>query len=220
MRDLVRPLLEAAGLTVLDEPTRIPVPPQGDGGDELAILGQLQSLDSDGTTFAYYFRPAEAKPPIPRWLSTLSRVSYDLEPSPRIFLVVEETSDGLEADAVACGAGVLLLDREQSQIEVFVAPSPPGDELTAGEFERRVQAVRTRIVSRATLEQRRIQEQYSQASQIAANAGPASAARLRELQAEHDAMEAWKVERERELAAAARARDLERVLAIEAQVGG
>jgi hypothetical protein len=196
LRPLLRQALEEAGHTVLDERTPVELPELVDR----AVVGNLQSTDSNGVRHAYYIRPARVTPAIPDWISTIVRAAHDVNPAVSVYVVVERRSKRAVADAEACGAGLIVL-RAGGRIERVRTFGPPTSAITDAEFDAAAERVRRTIVSKAEIEKSRAMTSFFEADAVAAGAGPASERRLRELRDEHAAWVAWEEDRLHELEA-------------------
>jgi hypothetical protein len=159
--------IESAGYEPLPEPVAIPLP-----GSDLqgGILGDIQALDGDGRTHAYYVRP-EGDKPVPQWLANYAIASHDL-PDVRVFVVVEESSAELERSCRGCGAGLLRVDVETHSIEVLVGPDEFDRSRLDAAFKEAVKTVRRRMETRLQLNQDKISDDFAAVDKITADMDP------------------------------------------------
>ena len=192
LRPIILQALELAGHTIVQERQPVDLPTLSS-----ALVGHIQSRDSNNQLHSYFVRPASASPAIPEWISATVRASHALDEPVPVHVVVERAGADALSDAQACGAGLLLI--EDGGLEQLLEFSAPAGAITGAEFRHDCEVVRREIVSRAAIEKHRAQTAYFKASNVAQNAGPASAQRLADLLHDHAEWVHWEGEMKAEL---------------------
>lgn len=145
----LRTALDAAGYEVVDP---VPVELPDGTGIEGQIIGDVQSIDSDGRRNVYYVR-TDGRRPIPQWIARLAmaaRTRGDVV----VHVVVEETTTILEQSCRACGAGLLRI-RVEAEYELELAVDPEEYDpaaVTTGRLAR-ISALRRRLITKLDLNQ-------------------------------------------------------------------
>jgi hypothetical protein len=193
-------------LTVID-PQPISVP-----GDQGSVLGQVQAEDGTGRKIAFYLRPAAASQSVPAYVSRLSRATYLAETNVRVCIVIAETDDGAEADARACGAGLLVMTSES--LTQVVEPSLPSDDLNESELEELAADVRRHIIRAAQLRITELETSYHRAREVVDPADTKAKDLLRQIKKKCSKCECWQEELTKEWDNASRRGDREALEAL------
>jgi hypothetical protein len=152
----LRVALDAAGYEVVD-PVPLELPPDSEIGGH--ILGDLQSIDSDGRRNVYYVR-TDGRRAVPQWIARLAKAARR-RGDVQIHVVVEETTTVLEQSCRACGAGLLRLHVE-AEYDLELAVSPDEFDPTAEETQRlaRITTLRRRLVTKLDLNMEAAKRDY------------------------------------------------------------
>lgn len=214
IRERLVPILEAQGHSVMEPLHRYELPasdamPQGG-----AIVGNLQTRDTEGRRFSFYIRPEHVVPLVPKWFSARVRAAATHHSNIDVYLVLERESPSAERDAKACGAGVVVIEAHDELRQVLL-PSQPRDQLTGQEYSRRVEEARRIVGGHAELRREAVQSEYVHKKTIAGGAGPVTQAELDRLQAEYIEWDRWRDERMGTLKGLKKTRNVEELEAFE-----
>jgi hypothetical protein len=196
--DLVRAsrqALELAGHQLVDPLVEYPLPPSPGGLARPAILGDIQSRDSEGKENAFYVRTQYVEALIPEWLSSMIRESHEIAGMPDVYVVAADAVSETEVhDAETCGAGVLRVHTNRRLTEI-VAVGPPTDEMTDQEFDSAINSLRGEVVSAGVLNEGRILNEFNNVEVV----GPVSQDRHDQLMVEHADWREWRERRSHEV---------------------
>jgi uncharacterized Zn finger protein (UPF0148 family) len=214
LRERVRIAIDAAGFQLIDEPEAFPLP--AELGLSGGVVGDLQGLTPEGVRHAFYLRLDGTKA-LPPWIANVARSAHALE-ALRVYVVVTESSEALEASCRACGAGLLRIEDDEGLTPV-VAPEEYQQEALRTQVAARVRALRRRLTTRLELNLGSLREDFARVEELTAHMTEAERAEWRRaIETSSERWSAWGEHASNALAAAADAEDDAALDAVEAMI--
>lgn len=180
--------IDAAAYTLVEDLEKLSIPDHLEL--EGVIQGDLQSLNGQGARYCYVVRPGKMTT-LPTWIAQWARACHDI-PDAHLYVVVQDWSPDFEDACRVAGAGVVALtDSNSFDLVVEFEGNLPAQ--LDKEFEARVRALRSEMMTKADLRIDEIKERYRKVGSLTSDMSePLASTYTEEIENAHRLWSDWR----------------------------